>query len=120
MESVMSCEGGAQAHAAWPSAVTLNQRAGTLDLVWDGEPASLAQVALRAACRCSECESARRGLRPAAAVAPDVALTAAEPIGSVGLQLFFSDGHERGIYPWPYLHALAYGPAPTMKGQHHE
>jgi DUF971 family protein len=32
-------------------------------------------------------------------------------VGSVGLQLFFSDGHERGIYPWPYLYALAYGGA---------
>ena len=23
-----------------------------------------------------------------------------------GLQLIFSDGHERGIYPWPYLSGL--------------
>jgi DUF971 family protein len=23
-----------------------------------------------------------------------------------GLQLVFSDGHERGIYPWAYLSAL--------------
>ena len=23
-----------------------------------------------------------------------------------GLQLIFNDGHERGIYPWPYLAEL--------------
>ncbi|KAB0509498.1 DUF971 domain-containing protein [Pseudomonas moorei] len=28
-----------------------------------------------------------------------------------GLQLIFSDGHDRGIYPWPYLAQLA--PEPT-------
>jgi DUF971 family protein len=28
-----------------------------------------------------------------------------------GLQLIFSDGHERGIYPWPYLAQLT--PEPT-------
>ena len=104
-------------NAVWPSLLELNRRAGTLDMVWDGVPASLAHGALRAACRCTECESARRHLRPTRPIAPDVALTAAEPVGSVGLQLFFSDGHERGIYPWPYLYALAYGPAPHLKGE---
>ncbi|HYQ49053.1 MAG TPA: DUF971 domain-containing protein, partial [Pseudomonas sp.] len=28
-----------------------------------------------------------------------------EPQG-YGVQLVFSDGHERGIYPWPYLREL--------------
>jgi DUF971 family protein len=26
------------------------------------------------------------------------------------VQLVFSDGHDRGIYPWPYLHQLALEP----------
>ena len=38
-------------NAVWPSLLELNRRAGTLDMVWYGVPASLAQGALRAACR---------------------------------------------------------------------
>ena len=34
------------------------------------------------------------------------ALTQINPIGEMGVQLVFSDGHDRGIYPWPYLHEL--------------
>lgn len=30
-----------------------------------------------------------------------------EAIGSYALRLSFSDGHDRGIYPWPYLRELA-------------
>lgn len=39
-------------------------------------------------------------------VPPDVRITAIEPAG-YGVQLVFSDGHARGIYPWAYLNALA-------------
>jgi DUF971 family protein len=33
-----------------------------------------------------------------------------EVLGSVGVQLFFSDGHNRGIYPWAYLRQIVTGP----------
>jgi len=36
-----------------------------------------------------------------------VALKALQPIGSNALNLHFSDGHERGIYPLAYLVELA-------------
>lgn len=97
----MSCE-------PWPSALTLNAARGTLELVWDGAPAALAHAALRAACRCSHCESARRACAGPPPPAPGVALDRIEVLGAGGLQLFFSDGHNRGIYPWAYLYELAY------------
>jgi DUF971 family protein len=28
------------------------------------------------------------------------------PVGSYAVQLVFSDGHERGIFPWVYLREL--------------
>jgi DUF971 family protein len=40
-------------------------------------------------------------------VEADLRLAAAEPIGNYALRLFFSDGHDRGIYPWIYLRELA-------------
>lgn len=40
---------------------------------------------------------------------PGIAITAAEPVGLYGVNIAFSDGHDRGIYPWGYLAEL---PAP--------
>ena len=97
----MSCD-------PWPSSLTINSRSRTLEMVWDGAPATLAHGVLRAQCRCSICESARRASGNSTTVAPDVALARMEVLGATGVQLFFSDGHSRGIYPWPYLYELAY------------
>lgn len=33
-------------------------------------------------------------------------LERAEAFGVAGLQLFFSDGHDRGVFPWHYLWEL--------------
>lgn len=77
-----------------------------LRLHWaDGEALILASR-LRAACRCAGCKAALlRGQteRPPAGVD----LAAAEPVGLYALNLRFSDGHERGIYPWDLLRELA-------------
>ncbi len=100
-------------HDDWPSELALNPRCGTLEMVWDGAPAALTYRDLRSACRCSVCESARRaGMQPP--LDAGLNLRHLEVLGSTGLQLFFSDGHSRGIYPWPYLRALAY--PSTSKG----
>lgn len=85
-----------------------------LDGVWlhvqwpDGEVRLRAQR-LRERCRCAACEVARRrpvGEAPVAATPLDLQLVAASPVGGYGVQLHFSDGHERGVYPWPYLRAI--------------
>ncbi|WGR90856.1 DUF971 domain-containing protein (plasmid) [Bradyrhizobium sp. ISRA443] len=39
--------------------------------------------------------------------APKFHIAAIEPIGNYALRLSFSDGHDRGIYPWSYLRELA-------------
>ena len=96
-----------QAPEVWPLDVTLHQASGRVDVLWsDGLLALLGGAQLRSACRCSACESARRAGRPPAA-ASDAAVTSLLPIGDMGLQLIFNDGHDRGIYPWAYLHELS-------------
>jgi DUF971 family protein len=40
-----------------------------------------------------------------------VTVTRAEAIGSYAVRLVFSDGHDRGIYPWSYLREIADIPA---------
>ena len=37
-------------------------------------------------------------------------LTAMQPIGRYAINLSFSDGHDRGIYPWAFLRELAAAP----------
>jgi DUF971 family protein len=102
----MSCD-----EAPWPDSITLNGRARVLELAWGGRQAVLSYRALRRSCRCSVCEQIRRSTGSVLPVAADVTLLRIEPLGATALQLVFSDGHERGIYPWTYLKQMAFGPA---------
>ncbi len=97
--------------AAWPLDVVLHETSGRLTILWsDGLRSSLGAQALRSACRCAACESRRRAGNPAVP-ATDIALTLLQPVGELGLQLGFSDGHDRGIYPWAYLRELSSTPS---------
>jgi DUF971 family protein len=90
--------------AARPLSLTLSPRA--LTLSWRDGAASVAATALRAHCRCAACQAARlRGAAPAPD--PAVTLVDAVPMGHYAVQLRFSDGHDRGIYPWAWLRELA-------------
>lgn len=73
-----------------------------LRLNWpDGREQVLAHAELRRQCPCSQCRAFRlRGTPPM--VDERVRVIELNPQG-YGLQLVFSDGHERGIYPWAYL-----------------
>ena len=61
---------------------------------------------LRARCRCAGCEQLFRtqGAHPEPVL--EIRLEAIHPISDKGLNLVFSDGHGRGIFPWAYLHEL--------------
>jgi prepilin-type processing-associated H-X9-DG protein len=61
---------------------------------------------LRAACRCAHCRRAQiDGVFPGHFEAIAVAQVA--PMGHYGINIAFSDGHARGIFPWSYLAELA-------------
>ena len=92
----------------WPSDITLHTHSRTLELVWGADRATITHHVLRMACRCAECESRRRKGMPMPAVADDIELVKIEAMGEAGLRFFFSDGHARGIFPWAYLHQLAF------------
>lgn len=94
-----------------PEQVVFHGTSGALELRWeDGGQARLEGPRLRAACKCAACEAQRRqGLAVAGGTALLLSLQA---VGEHGLAMVFSDGHDRGIYPWAYLRQLADG-APT-------
>jgi DUF971 family protein len=67
---------------------------------------SLPAERLRAACRCAHCRRAQiDGVF--AAEFPSITIAHVAPIGHYAVNLEFSDGHARGIYPWPYLAEIA-------------
>lgn len=78
-----------------------------VSLVWnDGETSSLSWLLLRSVCQCSGCR-ARRLKGTISLLDPDIRVTAINNM-VYGIQLVFSDGHERGIFPWSYLRQLSY------------
>ncbi|MBR1168346.1 gamma-butyrobetaine hydroxylase-like domain-containing protein [Bradyrhizobium liaoningense] len=60
---------------------------------------------LRLSCKCAHCTRARFDGRFPEAF-PGIAITGIGDLG-YGLNISFSDGHSRGIYPKPYLLSLA-------------
>ncbi len=81
---------------------------GRLRLAWTDAAISLGHATLRQACRCAECQFKRHHGMPID-TPPDVRITTIAPAG-YGVQLVFSDGHARGLFPWAYLAALATAP----------
>lgn len=41
----------------------------------------------------------------------DVVLKSVEPVGHYAVRLVFDDGHDSGLYTWPYLYELGQGMA---------
>jgi DUF971 family protein len=61
----------------------------------------LSWVELRGACPCAGCRANRlRGTIPL--IDADIEVTAINNM-IYGVQIIFSDGHDRGIFPWVYL-----------------
>jgi DUF971 family protein len=89
-----------------PEAVENHAAQGVLALRWpDGRTVRVTHARLRAACPCSACRALRRA--GACVEGGDaVRLAAIELVGTYALNLAFSDGHRRGIYPYEMLATL--------------
>lgn len=76
-----------------------------LQLNWSSDHhQTIAHHRLRGQCPCSSCRAARlRGLIP---LVDESVRVESVNLFPYGVQLVFSDGHERGIYPWGYLFEL--------------
>ncbi|MNO39221.1 hypothetical protein D3C76_293440 [compost metagenome] len=87
-----------------PSAVRNRRELGQLVMQWGALQQSISHARLRAACPCSQCRA--RQLRGGIAVVAEDVRVERMALQGYGIQLVFSDGHERGIYPWRYLYDL--------------
>jgi DUF971 family protein len=100
---------GPELKASVPERIELREGGRQLLVRWpDGLETALSAGTLRNACRCAACTHSRRN-SSAARVDTEIALDHVAEFGVAGLQLVFSDGHRRGIFPWTYLRQLAFG-----------
>ena len=90
-----------------PHQVTLSRDRRRLRLVWrDGREDALCIKALRTSCRSSDALRARIDGRQVD-FSPELTIERIELVGAYALNLAFSDGENRGIYPWRFLRELA-------------
>ena len=103
----MSAASSASDDVPWPESIVNHEASGVLELRWaDGRDSRLSHAMLRAHCRCAGCEQARRATAVNAEVDESIRLNGIHPVSDKGLNLVFSDGHGRGIFPWAYLREL--------------
>jgi DUF971 family protein len=81
---------------------------GEMRIRWpDGLLRRFSNAFLRAHCECAQCKSLRGGHGNEQDPVPaDLRVTEIHPVGTYAVQLVFSDGHRRGIFPWAYLRGL--------------
>lgn len=92
-------------HHAAPLRVNNSLKNKQLVMQWPAEePRVYSHERLRGACPCAKCRAENiHGY--VSLVNADVEIIAINPMG-YGVQFVFNDGHDRGIYPWSYLHNL--------------
>jgi DUF971 family protein len=90
-----------------PTDIRVISLGGAIEICWvDGLRTKLSARLLRASCRSAPARRLRLEGRAPEPVG-DIAIIGFAPVGRYAVNLFFSDGHRRGIYPWSYLRELA-------------
>lgn len=91
-----------------PRKVALNKARAELEITWrNGASSCVSGDDLRRFCACSGCR--KRQVVGMRLVTESDRVERIALLGSNALQAIFGDGHDRGIYPWPYLYAISQG-----------
>jgi len=84
-----------------PTEIKLHQKSRVLEIAFaDGKRFSLPCEFLRVFSPSAEVRGHGPGQEVLQAGKKDVAITRIEPVGTYAVQLYFSDGHDTGIYSW--------------------
>ncbi|GAB5499225.1 MAG: DUF971 domain-containing protein [Pseudohongiellaceae bacterium] len=90
-----------------PTAIELHKKSGILELAYDdGGRFQLSAEFLRVHSPSAEVRGHGKGQEVLQIGKREVAITAIRPVGNYAIRLDFSDGHNTGIFSWPYLREL--------------
>jgi DUF971 family protein len=89
-----------------PDEIVVRSGRAELALVFSEATLAIGAPRLRAACRCADCRRERID-RDADPDTGGATIAQVRLVGDHALNIAFSDGHDRGIYPWSYLRELA-------------
>jgi DUF971 family protein len=90
-----------------PSSIELHRQSKTLDLRYaDGSAFTLPCEYLRVYSPSAEVRGHGQGQETLQIGKINVTITDIKSVGNYALQFTYSDGHDTGIYSWPYLHEL--------------
>ena len=91
--------------AATPTEIKLHQKSRVLEIAYaDGKSFSLPCEFLRVYSPSAEVRGHGPGQEVLQAGKKDVGITRIEPVGTYAVQLYFSDGHDTGIFSWDLLY----------------
>ncbi|MFL1482534.1 DUF971 domain-containing protein [Marinobacter sp. LN3S78] len=89
-----------------PSQIRLRRKQKMVEITWpDGLESHLSCLTLRKSCACSSCSNARQK-GAISLIDADIGIDNLNVHGVSAMQFHFSDGHNRGLYPWAYLRQL--------------
>jgi len=97
----------AESGKATPTEIKLHQKSRVLEITYaDGKTFSLPCEFLRVHSPSAEVRGHGPGQEVLQAGKKEVGITRIEPVGTYAIQLYFSDGHDTGIYSWDLLYGF--------------
>lgn len=92
----------------WPSELRLNSEKSALRVAFrSGVSESLPAELLRVMSPSAEVQGHSPAERKLVPGKSGVTIQKIEPVGNYAVKLVFSDGHDTGLFTWPYLYDLA-------------
>ena len=93
---------------SWPTELRLNPEKTALRVAFAGGIAeSIPAELLRVMSPSAEVQGHSPAERKLVSGKRDVTIQKIEPVGNYAVRLVFSDGHDTGLFTWPYLYDMA-------------
>ncbi len=97
-----------EAAETWPTELRLNPEKNALRVAFqDGNAESLSAEMLRVMSPSAEVQGHSPAEKKLIAGKRDVTIKGVEQVGNYAVKLVFSDGHDTGLFTWPYLYDMA-------------
>lgn len=90
-----------------PTKIKLHKLSKTLELTYGSRSYTLSAEYLRVMSPSAEVKGHGAGQEVLQFGKRHIGIDSIEPVGSYALKISFSDGHDTGLFTWPYLHDLA-------------